>query len=221
MPRSSSVSNSLYENNLMTFHVISAQNPLILASASPRRKRLLSQVGLPFHSLSSHVPEDGISGDPTETSRLLAEKKALQVHPGTVTAWTLGADTIVSIDQETLGKPKDGEEAKRMLSLLSGKEHRVITGICILNPSGTVAHSEAIITLVKVKELTVQEIEAYTNTDEPFGKAGSYAIQGIGSFMIESISGSYTNVVGLPLCALIKALVSLGALESFPLPNNL
>jgi septum formation protein len=205
----------------MTFHTISTQNPLILASASPRRKRLLAQVGLPFRSMSSHVPEHGFSGAPAAASIVLAEKKARQVHPGTPSAWTLGADTIVTIDDKTLGKPKDAKEASHMLSLLSGREHRVITGFCVLNPSGIVAHSEAVITRVRIKELTAQEIESYISTHEPYGKAGSYAIQGIGSFMVESISGSYSNVVGLPLCALIKALVTVGALESFPLPNNL
>jgi septum formation protein len=171
--------------------------------------------------VTSQVPEQGLSGDPLLTSRVLAEKKASQVHSGTEASWVLGADTIVAVDSEILGKPKDGEEAKHMLLLLSGREHRVITGFCVLNPSGEVAHSEEVTSLVRIKNLTEQEIEDYINTGEPYGKAGSYAIQGIGSFMIESISGSYTNVVGLPLCALTKALVSLGALKSFPLPNNL
>ena len=103
-----------------------------------------------------------------------------------------------------------------MLGLLSGKEHSVITGFCILDPSGSTAHSEEIITRVKMKRLTDEEIDGYTATGEPFGKAGSYAIQGIGAFMVESISGPYTNVVGLPLCALVKALIACGALKKFP-----
>lgn len=104
-----------------------------------------------------------------------------------------------------------------MLSLLSGKEHKVITAFCLLNPTGEIAKAEAITTLVKIKRLTEDEIKAYVATGEPFGKAGSYAIQGIGTFMVESISGSYTNVVGLPVCALIKSLLSAGALKNFPL----
>jgi septum formation protein len=108
-----------------------------------------------------------------------------------------------------------------MLTLLSGKEHRVITGICILDPSGKVAHSEAVTTLVRFIKLTERQIKAYIRTGEPYGKAGSYAIQGIGAFMVESITGSYTNVVGLPLSALIQALLTVGALRGFPLPENL
>jgi len=205
----------------MCFPVISKQHPLILASASPRRKRLLAQIGLPFRSIKSHVTEEDISGDPLKISRLLAEEKTSQVHPQTRNAWILGADTIVVIDKKILGKPQEKEEAKRMLNLLSGREHRVITGFCVLNPSGKVADSEAVTTLVQVKNLSEQEIGDYISTGEPYGKAGSYAIQGIGSFMIKTISGSYSNVVGLPLCALINALISVGAIKSFPLPRHL
>jgi septum formation protein len=166
----------------MNSPVISKQNPLILASASPRRKRLLNQIGLPFRSIKSHVTEEDISDDPLETSRLLAEQKASQVHYKTGEAWVLGADTIVVIDKKILGKPQEKEEAKHMLSILSGKKHRVITGFCILNPSGRLAHSEAVTTLVQIKNLSEQEIGDYISTGEPYGKAGSYAIQGIGSF---------------------------------------
>jgi len=217
---------------MTSFSFISKQYPLILASASPRRKNLLTQVGLPFRSVTSHVAEKGVSGNPAQTARLLAEKKACQVRSRIGASWVLGADTIVVIDSgspeshgrhtnfssKILGKPEDPKEAGRMLSILSGKEHRVITGFCILNPSGKAAHSEAVTTLVRIKDLIEQEIEAYIRTDEPYGKAGGYAIQGIGSFIVKGISGSYTNVVGLPLYALIKALVSVGALEEFPIP---
>ena len=205
----------------MKFSVINEQHPLILASASPRRKRLLTQMGLPFRSVASNVSEKGLSGDPTEISRLLAEKKALQVYAKNKESWILGADTVVAIDHHMLGKPGNNDKARQMLGLLSGKEHKVITGFCILTPSGRVAHSEAVTTLVRFIKLTGQQIEAYISTGEPYGKAGSYAIQGIGSFMVESISGSYTNVVGLPLCVLIEVLLTVGALRSFPLPEYL
>lgn len=205
----------------MRFSVISAQYPLILASASPRRKRLLSQVGLPFRSVVSQANEEGIMGDPTQLSRRLAEKKACQVYAKNKGLWVLGADTVVAVNNDILGKPEDNEKARGMLALLSGKEHRVITGMCILDPSGHVAHCQAVTTLVRFIELTEQQIEAYISTGEPYGKAGSYAIQGVGAFMVESLSGSYTNVVGLPLCALIKALLTAGALRRFPLPENL
>ncbi len=211
---------------------IDKMNPLVLASASPRRKRLLTQVGLPFRSVTSQANEEGHRGNPAQTACILAEKKADRVYHRIGRSWVLGADTIVVIDtacsqapasriegpDTILGKPKDKKEAGHMLGLLSGREHRVITGFCILNPSGETAHSEAVSTRVHIKELTDPEIDAYINTGEPFGKAGSYAIQGIGSFLVKGISGSYTNVVGLPLFALIKALVAVGALKSFPLP---
>jgi septum formation protein len=205
----------------MRFSFINEQYPLILASASPRRKRLLTQIGLPFRSVASNVSEKGLSGDPTQSSRLLAEKKAFQVYSKNKESWILGADTVVAIDHHMLGKPENSDNVRQMLTLLSGKEHRVITGICILTPSGKVAHSEAVTTLVRFIKLTGHQIEAYIRTGEPYGKAGSYAIQGIGSFMVESISGSYTNVVGLPLCALIKALLTVGTLRNFPLPEYL
>lgn len=217
--------------NRMRYPFIGKKNPLILASASPRRKILLTQVGLPFRSETSHVTEEGLCNDPAQAACLLAEKKAREVYSRIGGSWVLGADTVVVIDgtrsqvQEPhienpatiLGKPKDKKEACHMLRLLSGRDHRVMTGFCILDPSGETAHSEAVSTRVHIKELSDTEIDAYVNTEEPFGKAGSYAIQGIGSFMVKGISGSYANVVGLPLFALIKALVAVGAIESFPL----
>jgi septum formation protein len=201
----------------MKFYPISVQSPLILASASPRRKRLLKQIGLPFRSMTSHINEDSIKNDPEYLCRILAEQKACQVRSKTKESWILGADTLVVIDNKVLGKPEGDEQATHMLRLLSGKEHRVITGFCILNPSGAVSRSESVTTLVRIKRLSEQEMKAYILTGEPYGKAGGYAIQGIGSFMVEAISGSYTNVVGLPLCALIKALFSAGALKNFPI----
>ena len=180
---------------------------------------MLTQAGLPFRSMVSQVEEVDVRGDPISASRLLAERKACQVRPRAGKAWVLGADTMVVIDNMILGKPIDREDARRMLRHLKGREHEVITGFCILDPLGAVAHCQAVTTLVSIKELTGQEIEAYIDTNEPFGKAGSYAIQGIGSFMVGGISGSYTNVVGLPICAMIEALVSVGALKCFPLPG--
>jgi septum formation protein len=201
----------------MSFPSIGEQFPLILASGSPRRKRLLTQLGLPFRSVKSRVKEEETGIEPQEASCFLAEKKAAQVYSTEDPAWILGADTIVSAEKKMLGKPRGEDEARDMLSLLSGKEHQVITGFCVLDPSGARAHSEAVTTLVRFKKLTTREVESYIKTGEPFGKAGSYAIQGMGAFMVESISGSYTNVVGLPLCALIRALVEVGALKRYPL----
>ena len=200
----------------MSFQAINKENPLILASNSPRRKRLLKQIGLPFRSLPSQVDENQAPGEPPVKAVLLAEKKAKAVYSQSKDSWILGADTMVVVGGRILGKPRDHEDIHSMLSRLSDKEHEVITGFCILDPSGEVAHSEAITTLVKMKRLSKGEINAYVATGEPFGKAGSYAIQGVGAFMVESISGSYTNVVGLPVCALVKSLLALGALKDFP-----
>jgi septum formation protein len=173
----------------MNFKTISKENPLILASASPRRKALLKQIGLPSHSIPSNVEESQVAGEHIAKARLLAEKKAIAVQPNSNDNWILGADTMVVLGKKILGKPGDQHEAKSMLLLLSGKEHEVVTGFCLLDPSGRIASSEAIATLVRMKSLTEEEIKAYVATGEPSGKAGSYAIQGIGSFMVESISG--------------------------------
>ncbi len=201
----------------MSFQPISKENPLILASNSPRRKTLLQQIGLPFRSLPSDVDENQALGEPPVKAVLLAEKKAKAVYSQSKESWILGADTMVVVGGRILGKPRDEGDVHSMLSRLSGKEHEVITGFCLLDPSGGMAHSEAITTLVKMKRLGEKEINAYVATGEPFGKAGGYAIQGVGAFMVESISGSYTNVVGLPVCALVKSLLALGALKDFPL----
>jgi len=201
----------------MPFPILSKQHPLILASASPRRKRLLMQMGLPFRVVPSGLDEEEMGGEPSRIPRILAEKKAIRVHSLAGPSWILGADTIVVIKNRILGKPPDDAEAGEMLRLLSGVEHSVVTGFCILNPLGEIAHSEAANTTVRFKELEKEEIASYISTSEPFGKAGGYAIQGIGAFMVESISGSYTNVVGLPVCAVIKALIRAGALRAFPL----
>ncbi len=201
----------------MPFSTIDEKNPLILASASPRRKRLLIQVGIPFRICVSRASEKIHAENPEALCRELAVRKAEEVALREKEAWVLGADTIVTIDNRVLGKPLNRDDAGKMLSLLSGRAHRVMTGFCILDPSGLTVHNEAVITTVRFKPLNRGEIEGYIRTGEPYGKAGAYAIQGLGSFMVESISGSYTSVVGLPICALIKALRSLGALSFFPL----
>jgi len=195
---------------------IDEKHPLVLASASPRRTRLLARMGIPHRVVVSRVDENGRVESPEAFCRNLARLKAKDVGSREDVSWILGADTIVVIGSKVLGKPVNHEDAQRMLSLLSGKDHQVITGFCVLNPAGVIAHSESVTTTVRFKPLREEEIAGYIRTREPFGKAGAYAIQGVGAFMMESISGSYTNVVGLPMCALIKALVQCGALRSFP-----
>jgi septum formation protein len=201
------------------FQIIDESNPLLLASASPRRKRLLKQVGLPYRALATRVDEDGEEGRPERVVRKLALKKAAAAYRIRANGWVLGADTEVVLDRRVLGKPGDRAEAQAMLSGLSGREHRVITGFCLLDPSGEAAHSESVVTRVLFKRLTRQEIRGYVATGEPFGKAGGYAIQGIGAFLVEGIRGSYTNVVGLPVCEVIQALLGAKALRAFPLPG--
>ena len=200
----------------MKFPTITKDKPLILASKSPRRRRLLEQLRLPFRIEVSGIQEENRFTSPSELVRALAIDKATHVYKSAGESWILGADTIVEIGGLILGKPEDHAQARKMLNLLSGKTHRVLTGFSLVAPGGAVAHAEVVCTEVKIKELSPKEIEAYIQTGEPFGKAGSYAIQGIGAFMVEYIYGSYTNVVGLPLCALVKALLSSGALECFP-----
>ncbi|MDB9822216.1 Maf family protein [Deltaproteobacteria bacterium] len=201
----------------MKLLTIDKEYPLILASASPRRKRLLEQIGLPFRSVPCNIDEEGMDSRPSDIVRILAERKAMAAYSKSSDNWILGADTIVVLKEAILGKPLDREEARSMLNLLSGREHEVITGFSITDPGGKRAHTEHVSTLVKIKKLSQREITAYIATGEPFGKAGSYAIQGTGAFMVKSITGSYSNVVGLPIYTLIEALLSLGALNFFPM----
>ena len=187
---------------------------LILASKSPRRCELLKRIGLDFDVIPSRIDDEGfVQGEtPREHVLRLSEAKALDVGTQHPDAWVIGADTVVYVDGMVLGKPKNREEAMEMLRQLSGKEHSVLTGFSVNHVGKGKKDREAVQTSVKVKPLTEAEMRWYVQTGEPFDKAGGYGIQGIGSFMIESIHGSYTNVVGLPVCELIQMLSRLGAL---------
>jgi septum formation protein len=149
---------------------------------------------------------------PKEHVIRLAEAKARDIASGYPDRWVIAADTIVYINGSILGKPKSREEVMEMLHRLSGQEHWVLTGFSVCHLGKGKSDKEAVQTAVKMKTLSPTEMEWYVQTGEPFDKAGGYAIQGIGSFMIESIRGSYTNVVGLPLCELIQMLNRLGAI---------
>ena len=203
----------------MTSHYpIGKKNPLVLASFSPRRKALLTQIGIPFEAVGSMVEETLYEGaEPVEIACKMAIRKAESVHHVCKNRWILGADTIVAMKKSIFGKPKDSRECHDMLLHLRGKNHRVITGFCIFDPKGRLVHIETVTTKVKIKKLTEIEIGSYIKTGEPFGKAGAYAIQGIGSFMIECVNGSYTNVVGLPICEVVDGLLQCGGLKEFPL----
>jgi septum formation protein len=190
------------------------KNQLILASRSPRRYELLKQMGLDFDVIPSRIEESFVKEEsPKKHVLRLAEAKALDIGSQYPDRWVIAADTIVYIDHSILGKPKNREETMKMLRRLSGKEHRVLTGFSVHHLEKGKGDREVVETAVKVKRLTPDEMEWYIQTGEPFDKAGGYAIQGIGSFMIESIRGSYTNVVGLPLCELIEMMNRLGALK--------
>jgi septum formation protein len=203
---------------MMSTVPIGKDNPLVLASVSPRRKELLSRIGIPFESVESGIEETAHGRLlPGELACRIAARKAKSVQHLYPQCWILGADTIVVLANRVFGKPRDARECREMLLSLSGRDHRVITGFCLVDPGGISVHVEAVTTRVKVKMMSEDEIEAYIKTGEPFGKAGGYAIQGIGSFMIEHIKGSCTNVVGLPVCEVINAMITCGALRGFPL----
>jgi len=187
---------------------------LILASQSPRRYELLKQMGLDFEVVPSKIIEDCVQAEsPREHVIRLAEAKARDVASKYQDRWVVAADTIVYINGSILGKPKCREETVEMLRRLIGQEHRVVTGLSVCHLEKGESDKEAVQTVVRMKPLTSVEMEWYVQTGEPFDKAGGYAIQGVGSFMIESIQGSYTNVVGLPLCELIQMLNRLGAIK--------
>jgi septum formation protein len=188
-------------------------NRFILASKSPRRSEMLMKLGFDFDAIPSGVEEFPLPGEsPREHVIRLAEAKALDIGKQYRDRWVIAADTIVLINGSILGKPKDEEEALQMLSRLCGREHSVLTGFSAHHFGKEKGGSQAVETAVRVKPLLPAEMKWYVSTGEPFDKAGAYAIQGIGSFMIESIRGSYTNVVGLPLCELVEMLNRLGAI---------
>ncbi len=184
----------------------------ILASASPRRKELLEMAGLDFEVIPADIDESFRDEEtPHEHVLRLSREKAQVVAGVYPEAWVLGADTIVLINGEVLGKPGTKQEAKAMLGKLSGREHRVVTGFTLLKDRSATVATEAVESVVVFKKLTPGEIEWYAGTDEPYDKAGGYAAQGKGASLIKEIRGSYTNVVGLPLCEVMEALKTVGA----------
>ncbi|HIE41958.1 MAG TPA: septum formation protein Maf [Nitrospinaceae bacterium] len=186
---------------------------LILASQSPRRLELLRQITDQFEVVPSSVEEKLDPGlRPEENAKLLARAKAESVAKNYPDSWVIGADTLVALHQEILEKPVDAPDALRMLSRLSGKEHRVMTGICVVSPGKTL--DKSVTSKVRFKSLTAEEISNYVLTGEPMDKAGAYAIQGKGSFMVRDFSGSKSNIIGLPIDELKILLIKTG----FPLP---
>lgn len=190
-----------------------AQQPIILASGSQRRRELLSLLGVPFEVVTSHVPEDGLPDDLkfAEHAQSLAVTKALVVAEEYPDAVVIGADTIVGFGQRIFSKPKDKEEAKYFLSELSGQTHSVITGVAIVTEGRTYTFANE--TNVTFVELDDALIDAYIASGDSLDKAGAYGIQSGGALFVEGIQGDYYTVMGLPIAALTKHLRMFGILS--------
>ena len=185
--------------------------PLILASGSPRRKELLRDAGVEFEILVSDIPEvPGAGESPEAVVRRLATSKARAIAEQHQDRWVLGADTDVSVDGEILGKPADAADAARLLSKIQGRAHEVWGGFALIHGEKGVLHCEAHRTLVEIAPLTPALIDWYIKTGEPLDKAGAYGAQGIGAQFITSVQGSYSNVVGLNIAAVMTALRKFG-----------
>jgi septum formation protein len=194
-------------------HTTVGQTRLVLASASPRRRELLGQLGLAFEVSAADIDETPHPGEAAPAYVLrLAREKARTVANRNPGAWVLAADTTVVLGEELLGKPHDTSEVREMMTRLSGRIHEVQTGVALAGPSG----EEALVvrTRVTFRSLSPEEIAWYASTGESLDKAGGYAIQGKGGFLVERIEGSPTNVIGLPLGETLGLLARAGV----PLP---
>lgn len=177
----------------------------ILASASPRRREMLRSIGLDFRIIPAHVDEKYLTGEsPGQHVRRLSYSKAMAVAQKYQTAWVLGADTIVVIDGTILGKPKNKTQANNMLKKLSGRDHKVFTGVTLAHRTLKIHETKVVQSVVCFKTISTEEMKWYTACDEPYDKAGGYAVQGKGAIFIKSIRGSYSNVIGLPLCEVVE-----------------
>ncbi len=187
--------------------------PLVLASASPRRRELLSGLGLDFEVRPTDVDETVLAGEsPAEHVQRLAEAKAVMAAEAAASSsadggeLVLAADTVVVVDGEILGKPRDDADARRMLERLSGHGHEVLTGVAVRGPAGEPLLAAVEATRVRFAELTAEEIDWYVASGEPMDKAGAYAVQGLGALFVEAVDGNYSNVVGLPLPVVYRLL---------------
>lgn len=189
---------------------------IILASGSPRRRELLARLGIDFTIVASDIDEDGdLDSDPGLSVQEWSRRKCMAVAEriGEKEHWYLGMDTIVVLEDRVMGKPAEEAQATEYLSTLSGNWHTVYTGYCLYNPDKEVKVQRVVSSEVKIKQLSEEEIDAYVKTGEASDKAGAYAIQGIGAFMVEEIRGSYTNVVGLPLTELLEDFLRMKIIE--------
>ncbi len=184
---------------------------IILASASPRRKELLEQLGLQFDVEPSYCQEEiDDQQEPLELAKSLSVRKARTVGSKNKSAIIIAADTFVVLGERIIGKPNSLTEAKEILTELNGRSHSVITGFTIMDASTDKIVSQSVETKVYIKNLTLEEIDAYVETQESMGKAGAYAIQGLGAAIIDRIEGDYFNVMGLPVDTIVDALKQFG-----------
>jgi len=184
---------------------------VILASASLRRKELLGKIGLKFEVEPSNYEEDITPKlKPHELAKSLSFEKAKVVASSHKNALVIAADTFIVFKGKILGKPQTETQAKKMLETINGKPHSVITGFTIIDTENNKAISKSVETKVYIKRLTSNEVDAYVKSGEPLDKAGAYAIQGLGSVIVEKIEGDYFNVIGLPLSALADSLKEFG-----------
>lgn len=196
---------SEWAHSLTTAHPLRISFMLVLASASPRRQELLRAAGILFEVQPADIVEDPLRDESAKAcAERLAREKALAVARQSPKDAVLGADTIVVIDNQILGKPAKAADAARMLRMLSGREHQVITGVCLVVGGQCTVSSET--TSVTMSAISAKEIADYVATGEPMDKAGAYAIQGIASRWIPRIDGDYSNVVGLPVALVWKML---------------
>jgi septum formation protein len=203
------------EKDSITFRMHQPKKPeLILASSSPRRQELLREIGIPFQVHAANINEDQLAGEaPIAYALRLAQEKAQVVSKQYPQSYVLGADTIVVIDGEVLGKPIDDADAARILRRLSGRTHEVTTAVSLVAP-GTLAETRASTTKVYFREIAEAEIQQYVAGGEPMDKAGAYAIQGGASRWTDRIEGEFSNVVGLPLSLVTEMLKTTGLMKS-------
>ncbi len=193
---------------------IMLSSPFILASASPRREDLLRSVGLTLEILPAHVDETQMEGEtPHAHVKRLSRDKASVIAARHPDALVLGADTIVVIDNLILGKPKNKKQAREMLTRLSNRSHTVFTGFTLMGINEGIFKTRVVRSAVRFKAISDDEMDWYVSCDEPYDKAGGYAVQGRGAYFIKAIRGSYTNVIGLPLCEVLEELKHLTAVH--------
>ncbi len=186
--------------------------PVVLASSSPRRREILYGLGLVFRVEHADVDESVLPGESArQTVVRLAAGKAAKVVALNRDCVVIGADTLVTLDGQVLGKPDDAPHAVEMLSLLGGRTHEVITGVAFVKADEGLEDVRCCVSTVTFRKLSREMIGSYVAGGEPIGKAGAYAIQGAGNMLIEGYSGSYTNIVGLPVTELLRFIVKFGA----------